>query len=122
MRQIQQMAQTLLRIAGLKQAGQLLEALSEVDQAIHTLLGPAGDTLTLLDPSSAAHIMGDPDRVLAWATLLSEQAAVLHLQDQAELAGNARRRATALAQEAIRMGVSDRRGAEALIDALQQSG
>jgi hypothetical protein len=121
-RLIRQMVQMLLRIVGLKQAGQFEEALSEIDQATRTLLGPAADTLMLLDPSTAARVLADPDRVLMWATLLSEQAEIRRSQGNTQHADSARERSLELAREALRAGVSDRAAAEALIESVSQAG
>jgi len=112
------MVQMLLRVAGLKQAGQYEEALSEIDHATRTLLGPAADTLMLLDPSTAAGVFGDPDRVLIWAKLLAEQAEIRELQGNSRDAATARKRAIDLARESLNLGVSDRLDAESLIESL----
>jgi len=112
------MVQMLLRIAGLKQAGQYEEALGEIDHATRTLLGPAAETLMLLDPSTAAQVFGDPDRVLLWAKLLAEQAGIRQLQGNTRDAATARKRSLDLARESLRLGVSDRHAAESLIESL----
>jgi hypothetical protein len=117
-RLIQQMVQVLLRITGLKQAGHYEEALSEIDQAMRTLLGPAADILMRLDPSTAAQTIGDPDRVLIWATLLSEQAEIQQLQGHTQDVASARKRSLDLARESLRCGVTDRTAAESLIESL----
>lgn len=122
MRLIQQMVQLMMHIAGLKQAGEFEEAQKEIDHATRTLLGPAADTLILLDPSTAAQILGDPDRVLTWATILCEQADVQRLQGRVPQADTTRGRALALAREAARRGVSDPSAAESLIEILLQAG
>lgn len=117
-RLIQQIIQMLVRIVRLKKAGEFAEALTEVDHATLLLLGPAADTLMLLDASTAAQLIGDPDRVLTLATLLSEQAEIHLLRGDVPDAENASKRALALAYEAARLGVSDPGAAESLIEAL----
>jgi len=112
------MVQMLLRITVLKQSGHYEEALSEIDHATRTLLGPAADTLIRLDPSTAAQMIGDPDRVLTWATLLSEQADIQQLQGVTQGVASARKRSLDLARESLRLGVSDRNAAESLIESL----
>lgn len=116
------MVQLLLRIAGLKQDGNFEEALTEIDLATHMLLGPAADTVILLDATTAAQIIGDPARVLTLATLLSEQAEIHQLRGDTTDADIARKRSLALAQEAVRLGVSDPGTAESLIEGLLQVG
>lgn len=121
-RLIRQMVQTILRIAGLRQGGEFEEAQSVIDHATGMLLGPAADTLTLLDPATAAQVVGDPDRVIAWAGLLLEQARLHQVQGDLPAAENARERALALAREAVRRGVSDPDPAAALVEVLLQAG
>ena len=119
---IQQMVQMLLRITGLKQAGKLEEALDEVDRASRVLLGSAADVVLLLDPFTAAQVIGDPDRVLTWAKLLAEEAEIHQLRGSTTEAERARERALALARESLRLGVPDSVAAESLVEALRPEG
>jgi hypothetical protein len=119
---IQQMVQVLLRIAGLKQAGEFDVALHEIDCVTRTLLGPRADALVLLDPTTAAQVIGDPERVLAWARLTSEQAEVHQLQGDRASAERATKRALGLAREAVRLGVWETNSAESLVEGLLQTG
>jgi hypothetical protein len=53
------------------------EVVQEARAAQTALLGPEALLLRALDPASAAHAIGDPDRLRAWADLLLIEAEAL---------------------------------------------
>ena len=76
LRQTRAIAAMLARIAGLRIAGEMEEARTELDQAYGALLGPQTDLVRRLDPPTAAAIVGSPDRMLLMARLLEEERAL----------------------------------------------
>jgi hypothetical protein len=115
LRLIQQMVRALAEIAGLRNAGELDQAFDEVERATRTLLGDAADLLVRLDPGTAAQILGDPDRVLVWAKLVSEKAEILRLRGDGAGSRIETARAIALAREAAASGKPE---AESLLEEL----
>lgn len=95
LRQTRAIAAMLARIAGLRVAGEMEEARTELDQAYGALLGPQTDLVRRLDPSTAAAILASPDRMLLMARILEEERALNG--DEALHA-----RAVALVHEALR--------------------
>lgn len=98
-RQIRAIAAMLARIIGLRLEGQLEEAGSELKRAYGLLLGPEGGSLRRVDAGTAATILGSPDKIVAFASLLSEEAAQ---ESDAARCGSLRRQALALGIEAAR--------------------
>ena len=107
LRQTRALAAMLARIAGLRIAGDAEVARAELDQAYGALLGPQTDLVRRLDPSTAAAIIGSPDRMLLMARLLEEE----RLQSGNEALHS---RAVALVQEALRRE-ADNEDAKALL-------
>ena len=79
LRIIRQMGAVLARMLGLKNGGQVQEALQTLDDAEGELLGPQADVVPRLDSATAAHVLGEPQRIAAWARLLHERADLLRL-------------------------------------------
>jgi hypothetical protein len=82
---IEQLAAAIASIAGLKEAGQLDEALRLVQKTADGLFGPLHRTLDAVDSATAATLLGDADKVAAYAALVAERA------DIQERKGDARR-------------------------------
>jgi hypothetical protein len=100
LRIIQQMGAVLARMLGLKNGGQVHEALQTLDDAEGELLGPQAEVVPRVDSATAAHILGEPQRIAAWARLLHERAALLRLAGDEAGAALAAQRAIELAAEA----------------------
>ncbi len=100
LRMIREVMEALARIAGLRKEGKAAEALTEIDAARGLLLGPAAELVPRLDPASAAHVVGDPERILALARLVRAEAGVRAEEGDPARAGALRRRALAFALEA----------------------
>lgn len=100
LRMIRQMGAVLARMLGLKNGGQVQEALRTLDDAEGELLGPMAQVVPRLDPATAAHVLGEPQRIAAWARLLHERADLLRQAGDAAGAEVAARHARELADEA----------------------
>jgi Tfp pilus assembly protein PilN len=100
LRMLRQMGAVLARMLGLKNGGQVHEALQSVDHAEGELLGPLAEVVPRVDSATAAHIVGHPLRIAAWARLLHERADLLRLAGDAAGAALAATRAHELAAEA----------------------
>jgi hypothetical protein len=75
------------------------EIVAEARAAQGELLGPEVALLRALDPASAAHAVGDADRLRAWADLLLIEAEALRKAGHAAEADALTRRANAIAPE-----------------------
>ncbi|HST61418.1 MAG TPA: hypothetical protein VLK84_22120 [Longimicrobium sp.] len=100
LRMIQQMGAVLARMLGLKNGGQVQEALQTLDDAEGELLGPMAQVVPRLDSATAAHVLGEPQRIAAWARLLHERADLLRMAGDDAGARLAAQRAVELAAEA----------------------
>lgn len=100
LRLIRQMGAVMARMLGLKNGGQVQEALQTLDDAEGELLGPMAQVVPRLDSATAAHVLGEPQRIAAWARLLHERADLLRIAGDDAGASLAARRALELAAEA----------------------
>jgi len=100
LRMLRQMSAVLARMLGLKNGGQVHEAMQALDDAEGELLGPLAEVVPRVDSATAAHIMGHPLRIAAWARLLHERADLLRLAGDEPGAALAASRAGELAAEA----------------------
>lgn len=75
LRQAKAIAAMLAAIAGRRLSGDADQARSELEQAYSLLLGSQGDLLRQVDAATAAKLLGSPERILAFAQLLEEEAA-----------------------------------------------
>lgn len=100
LRELKMLGAVLARMLGLKNGGQLHEALQTLDDAEGELLGPLAQVVPRLDSATAAHIVGEPRRIAAWARLLHERADLLRLAGDEAGSAFAAQRARELAAEA----------------------
>lgn len=100
LRELKMLGAVLARMLGLKNGGQVQEALQTLDDAEGELLGPQGDVVTRVDSATAAHILAHPQRIAAWARLLHERADLLRLAGNDTHAALVDQRAAELAAEA----------------------
>jgi len=101
LRMIEQLAEAIGRIAGLRRAGQLDEAELLVRTTADGLFGPMRDMLDRLDAAGAATLLGDHEKIGAYAALCAEQAEILELRGRAAPALAEQRRALELYLEAV---------------------
>src|SRR5262245_40995502 len=101
LRQIEQLAEVLGAIVGLRVAGRYDEALQLVQQTTEGLLGPLASMVDRLDSASAARLLGGADRIGGYASLVAERAEVDEARGQGARAASGRRRALELYLEAV---------------------
>ena len=99
LRLIESLAAAVARVRKRKEAGDLVGARRELDMAIGELLGPSARLAPMMDSRTASQLVGDGRRVAAWATLLREDADLLHLMGRDADAVATERRALELLLE-----------------------
>ena len=104
LRQVRAVAVALARILGLRGGGQVVEARTELEAAYGLLLGPQDDLVRNIDSRSAAQLLSAPERILAYARLVHEEAAQTA---DPEAASALRRRALELGIHAVLRGPMD---------------
>ena len=77
------------------------EIVKEARAAQVELLGPEASLLRALDPASAAHAIGDPERLSAWADLLRVEAEALRAAGDARGAEAIEQRADQLSRRQV---------------------
>ena len=103
LRLIQQAAAALRNLRTRLGGGASAEEITrEADEAIGTLLGPQRATLERLDAWSAANLLGDADRVIAWSDLVALQADLREASGDTEGSAALRKRAEGLKTHARR--------------------
>jgi hypothetical protein len=98
-RQVKALAAVLARLAGLRVSGNIEEARAELERAYSSVLGSQAELLRRVDSRTAAKLLGPPERILAMARLLNEEAAQ---EDDAARSASLRFRALELGLEAAR--------------------
>lgn len=102
LRMIEQLAEAIGRIAGLRSAGKLDEAQSLLRETADGLFGPMREMLDRVDAASAATLLGGHEKIGAYAALCAEQAEIFELRGERKRAASERRRALELHLEAVR--------------------
>ena len=97
-RMIREAVQALARLAGLRREGQFATAREELARAKHAIGGDAVPMLDQLDVDTVVHLLADPRRILTYAQLLDEEAALERSAANTARAGWARERAVAIAR------------------------
>jgi hypothetical protein len=118
LRMIQQLAQALASILGLKRAGKLDEALAAVRSTADGIFGPLLRTVDALDAQSAGRLLGSREKLAAYAALTAEEGSIHALKGDERRARESSRRALMLYLEAALRGsglsAEDRAAIEAL--------
>ena len=118
MRELRKVAAMVARALGFRAEGDLPAARAEIDEAYSTLLGPQSDLLRMLDPPSAARLIGNSKKLVALARLTAADAMLAgdagNQQTQKQLYDRAR----TLATEAVKLDPVDE-NAKAVIDELR---
>jgi hypothetical protein len=96
MRMVRQLAQALARIAGLRGASKLDEALAEADAAMAGLGGVDPRLVDSADPSVLVAVIRDPARREAVGRILAERAAIAEARGEAVRAAALREKSAAL--------------------------
>jgi hypothetical protein len=100
LRWIEQLGRLVARLIGTGKGADLALAQAEIDAAVESLLGPLALLVPRLEPASAADLLRDPDRIYAYAQLLSLQAALARASNDAA-APALQARAVAVGEEAV---------------------
>ncbi len=122
LRIIRQMGAVLARMLGLKNGGQVQEALQTLDDAEGELLGPMAQVVPRLDSATAAHVLGEPQRIAAWARLLHERAGLLRMAGDETGASLVGERAVELAAEAQARAAGYEKAVRELLGPLADAG
>lgn len=101
-RWIEQLGQLVRKLLGTGDGADLALARQEVDAAVQALLGGMAAVVPRMTPASAAAIVNDPDRLFAYAQLLSLDAMLLAAEGKPEPSRATRARALAFGEEAAR--------------------
>ena len=118
-RMIEQLAEAVAALLGVARAGNTTAALETLERTRTDLFGALRRSLDILDPASVMALLGDLDKVRAYAHLYLAEAEVRELRGEMKLAIAARRRALETWLEiAVRhpeaIDENDRRAVEAL--------
>lgn len=100
MRQVRAIAAMLARIVGLRLSGETEQARTELERSYSLLLGSQAELLRQVDSSTAARLLGTPERVLVLAQFLDEEA---EQEADERRRSNLRERAMELRVEAERL-------------------
>ena len=114
-RMIRQLSGVIAQMLGLKGGGQIHEAMQTLDDAEGELLGPLAQVAPRVDSATAAHIIGEPQKIAAWARLLYERADLLRLAGDPAGAAATAARAAELAREAVARGETSRSAIEEIL-------
>ena len=104
LRMIEQLAQALGAMAGLRKAGKHDEAAQLWQSTADGLFGPLLSMLEQLDPTSAALLIGDRDKLVAYAALVAERGDLSQARGGQRQAATEHRRALELFLEAVEQG------------------
>lgn len=115
LRMIRELGAVVARMLGQKSGGQLHAAMQTLEEGEGELLGPLAAVVPRVDSATAAHIIGDPQKIAAWARLLHERADLLRLAGDEAGAGLAAARAAELAREAVARGKTSRSAIEEIL-------
>lgn len=100
LRMIEQIAESLARIAGLRKGGDLDEAARLLGETADGIFGSMRSALDRLDAASAARLLSTREKIRAYAALTAEGAAIHEARGDAAKARVKRRRALELYLEA----------------------
>ena len=101
--ELRRVAEMIARALGLRGSGDLPAARTEIDNAYSTLLGQQSDLLRMLDPVSAARLIGNPKKIAALANITAADAALAGEMGNSKVERHLTARVTALAEEAAKL-------------------
>ncbi|HEY3257702.1 MAG TPA: hypothetical protein VGJ64_02510 [Gemmatimonadaceae bacterium] len=116
LRELRKVAAMIARALGFRAQGDLPAARAEIDTAYATLLGPQSALLRMLDPPSAARLIGNSKKLAALARLTSTEAALADENGNHEAERRLATRARSFAEEAVKMDPRDDDAMEILRD------
>lgn len=107
LRLIEQFAEMLGRIVGLRKSGKLDEAEKLVRETADGFFGSLRSMIDNVDPATAANLLASREKIAVYAALTFEDAEIAEARGQTARAAGRRRRALELYLEASRLGVLD---------------
>lgn len=107
LRELRRVAEMIARALGFRGSGDLPAARTEIDNAYSTLLGPQSHLLRMLDPLSAARLIGNPKKIAAFARITAADAALAADMGNSKAEQHLGARAVSLAQEAFKLDPND---------------
>ena len=103
LRELRKIAAMIARAMGLRATGDLPAARAEINDAYRTLLGPQSELLRMLDPASAARLIGHPRKLEVFGDLTSAEAALAADAGNQQAQNALLARARAIAEEAAKL-------------------
>jgi hypothetical protein len=103
LRELRRVAEMIARALGFRGSGNLPAARTEIDNAYSTLLGQQSDLLRMLDPVSAARLIGHPKKIAALARITAADAALAAATGNSKAEQHLTARATSLDAEAVKL-------------------
>lgn len=116
---IEQLTAAVASVVGLKEAGKLDDALRLVRETADGIFGPLLRTLDEVDSATAASLIGDSEKVAAYATLLAERADIYERKGDTRRARADHRRALEMYLERARLAPPLDDGTRAAIETLR---
>ena len=104
----------IARALGFRAQGDLPAARAEIDTAYATLLGPQSALLRMLDPTSAARLIGSSKKLAALARVTSAEAGLAADNGNHEAERQLAARARSFAEEAVKLDPADDHAVAAL--------
>jgi hypothetical protein len=120
LRLIEQFAEVIARIVGLRKSGKLDEAQKLASETADGIFGSLRSMIDKMDAGSAAGLLGAHEKIAIYAALTAEEAEIAALKGDVRRTQSRRRRALELYLEASRLGELDAHS-RANIEALRQS-
>ncbi len=120
LRLIEQFAEALGRILGLRKAGNLDEARDLLRSTADGIFGPLMMMLERVDAGGAAALLGSAEKISIYAALTAEEAEIAQDSGDLRKALAGRRRALELYLEASRLGSLDARARDS-VESLRQT-
>ena len=107
LQELRKVAAMIARALGFRAQRDLPAARAEIDTAYATLLGPQSALLRMLDPTSAARLIGNSKRLAALARLTSAEAGLAADNGNHEAERQLAARARSFAEEAVKLDPGD---------------
>ena len=107
LRELRKVAAMIARAVGFRAQRDLPAARAEIDAAYATLLGPQSALLRMLDPASAARLIGNSKKLAALARVTSAEAGLAADGGNPEAERQLAARARAFAEEAVKLDPRD---------------
>ena len=107
LRELRKVAAMIARAVGFRAERDMPAARAEIETAYATLLGPQSALLRMLDPASAARLIGNAKKLAALARVTSAEAGLVADNGNPEAERQLAARARAFAEEAVKLDPSD---------------